>query len=81
MTALLAWLLTHTSVAIAAIGALATILGVGYGNLRGAKTERAKHDAERLAARTEADKIEQTVASMSDAEVLERQAKWSRPRS
>ena len=81
MGALIAFLLTHTSIALAALGALATLLGIGWGNLRGAKTERAKHDAERLAARTEADKIDQAVAGMTDAEVLKEQAKWSRPRS
>lgn len=81
MAAVIAFLLTHTSLLIAALGAIGTVIGLGYGNLRGAKAERAKHDAERLEARDESDKIDQAVAGMSDAEVLKGQAKWSRPKS
>ncbi|MBZ9926797.1 hypothetical protein [Mesorhizobium sp. BR1-1-4] len=52
-----------------------------HGRVSGAKANEAKHDAERLQARTEADKIDQAVAGMTDAEVLKGQAKWSRPKS
>ncbi|MER9217852.1 hypothetical protein NKI48_02805 [Mesorhizobium sp. M0644] len=51
------------------------------GGINRAKKEKAKQDAERLAARTEADKIDQAVAGMSDAEVLKEQARWSRRKS
>ncbi|MER9176662.1 hypothetical protein NKH72_24175 [Mesorhizobium sp. M0955] len=51
------------------------------GGINRAKKEKAKQDAERLAARTEADKIDQAVAGMSDAEVLKEQARWSRQKS
>ncbi|MER8455867.1 hypothetical protein NKH24_06970 [Mesorhizobium sp. M1300] len=62
----------------------AVIGGLGLyiaGGINRAKKERAKQDAERLAARTEADKIDQAVAGMSDAEVLKEQARWSRRKS
>ncbi|MER8567616.1 hypothetical protein NKH85_17120 [Mesorhizobium sp. M0924] len=68
---------------VIAIGA-GVVLAIGAwikGRLSGSRAEKAKHDAERLAARTEADKIDQAVAGMTDAEVLKGQAKWSRPRS
>ncbi|MER9028168.1 hypothetical protein [Mesorhizobium sp. M0674] len=68
---------------VMAIGA-GVVLAIGAwikGRLSGAKAEQAKHDAERLAARTESDKIDQAVARMSDAEVLKGQARWSRPKS
>ena len=60
--------------------------GVGLAALataffKGRANEKAKQAAERLAARTEADKIDQAVAGMSDAEVLKEQARWSRPKS
>ncbi|MER8560202.1 hypothetical protein [Mesorhizobium sp. M0578] len=62
----------------------AVVGGLGLyvaGGINRAKKERAKQDAERLAARTEADKIDQAVAGMSDAEVLKEQARWSRRKS
>ncbi|WP_292400152.1 hypothetical protein [Mesorhizobium sp.] len=51
------------------------------GGINRAKKEAATRDAERLAARTEADKIDQAVAGMSDAEILKGQSRWSRPKS
>jgi hypothetical protein len=44
------------------------------------KCERAKQAQSRLDASTEADKIDDAIAGMSDAEVLKGQAKWSRPK-
>lgn len=46
----------------------------------GVKAERSKIDRERLDARSEADKIDQAIAGMTDEEVLKEQAKWSRKR-
>ncbi|AZO47094.1 MAG: ABC transporter permease [Mesorhizobium sp.] len=71
----------HNPVVIA-IGA-GIVMAVGAwvkGRLSGAKAERNKQAVERVAARDEADKIDQAVAGMSDAEVLKEQAKWSRPK-
>ncbi|MER8602775.1 hypothetical protein NKH48_03135 [Mesorhizobium sp. M1233] len=62
----------------------AVVGGLGLyvaGGVNRAKKDAAKRDAERLAARTEADKIDQAVAGMSDAEVLKEQARWSRRKS
>lgn len=60
--------------------------GVGLAALataffKGKADQKAAQDAERLAARTEADRIDQAVAGKSDAEVLKEQAQWSRPKS
>lgn len=63
-----------------AIG-LAAALGLWRAWRKGKADQKAAQDAERLAARNEADKIDQAVAGMSDAEVLKGQAKWSRPKS
>jgi outer membrane murein-binding lipoprotein Lpp len=62
----------------AAVGGLGLYVA---GGINRAKKEAATRGAERLAARTEADKIDQTVAGMSDAEVLKGQSRWSRPKS
>ena len=78
MTALLLSFLSSPT--ILAIGA-AFIAALGWGfnqRLVGARKERAKQAGERLAARSEADKIDQAVAGMTDDEVLKEQAKWSR---
>ncbi|CAN7599744.1 ABC transporter permease [Mesorhizobium amorphae] len=81
MSAILAFLLGNKTI----LGIGAAIIGaLGFGfqqRLAGAKAERNKQAVERLAARDEADKIDQAVAGMSDAEVLKEQAKWSRPKS
>lgn len=65
-----------------ALGAAVFVAIVAFikGRLDGAKLERAEQDRERLEARTEADKIDQAVAGMSDEEVLKGQGKWSRPK-
>jgi len=79
--ALVNFLLTNPAIAALIV---AIVGGLGFGvqqRLAGAKAERNKQAADRLAARTEADKIDQTVAGMSDAEVLKEQSKWSRPKS
>ncbi|QGU20748.1 hypothetical protein MCHK_09525 [Mesorhizobium huakuii 7653R] len=63
-----------------AIG-LAAAFGLWRAWRKGKADQKAAQDAERLAARTEADKIDQAVAGKTDAEVLKEQAKWSRPKS
>lgn len=78
MGALIAWLLTHTSVAIAALGAIATVLGLGYGNLRGAKRERDKQAGQDLAAATEGQKIDDAVAGRTPDDNRGRLGKWSK---
>ncbi|MBZ9981344.1 hypothetical protein LB521_09250 [Mesorhizobium sp. BR-1-1-8] len=78
MTALLAFLLTHTSIALAALGALATVLGIGWGNLRGAKRERDKQAGKDLAAATEGQKIDDAVAGRAPDDNRERLGRWSK---
>mgnify|MGYP003443653548 FL=1 len=79
-SAVLAWLLSNPTI-IAIIAAVVGALGYGYSQRRaGAAKEKARQDRERLAARSEADKIDQAVAGMTDEEVLREQAKWSRKR-
>lgn len=80
MTAFIAWLLSSPTVIVLGGGIIAA-LGWGFHQrLAGAKAERSKQAVERLAARSEADKIDDAVAGMSDEEVLRRQAQWSRKR-
>ncbi|MER8882585.1 hypothetical protein [Mesorhizobium sp. M0816] len=57
------------------------LAGIWTAYSKGKASQKAKLDAERLAARSEADKIDQAVAGMTDAEVLKEQAKWSRRKS
>lgn len=78
-TALIAKLLPYLALAAAAIGSLG--IALWRARVKGRAEEKAAQAAERLAARTEADKIDQAVAGMSDEEVLKGQAKWSRPKS
>ena len=81
MGALVTFLLTNPAIAALIV---AIVGGLGFGvqqRLAGAKAERNKQAADRLAARSDADKIDQAVAGMSDAEVLERQARWSREKN
>ncbi len=77
MTALI---LSFVGPKLLAIGALfIAFLGWGFNQrLVGARKERAKQAAERLAARSEADKIDQAVAGMTDDEVIKEQTKWSK---
>ena len=61
------------------IAAAVGFLGWGvYRERKGAAKERAKQAKERLEARSEADKIDQAIAGMTDEEVIKEQAKWSR---
>ncbi|MBA3576171.1 MAG: hypothetical protein H0W39_00945 [Sphingomonas sp.] len=63
---------------VAALVAFGTLL---YGAKKAGRNEvKAEQAADRLAARSEADKIDQAVAGMTDAEVMREQAKWSRPK-
>lgn len=77
MAALIAFLLTHTSLLIAALGAIATVFGLGYGNLRGAKRERDKQAVKDAAAGTEAQAIDDAVAGRAPDDNRERLGKWS----
>jgi hypothetical protein len=80
MVAFLTWLLANP-VVIAIVGGVVGMLGIGLQQRRaGAKAAEAKQAQARLEARTEADKIDDAVAGMSDAEVLRRQKEWSRKR-
>lgn len=65
-----------------ALGAAVVVALVAFmkGRLDGARAERNALARERLEARTEADKIDQAVAGMTDEEVLKGQGKWSRPK-
>lgn len=84
MTAILAILsaIIGNKVIMTIFASVVTGLGLYVaGGINRAKKDKAAQDAERLAARTEADKIDQSVAGMSDAEVLKEQTKWSRPKS
>lgn len=85
MTAVIAFLLTHTSILIAALGALGTVIGLGYGNLRGAKRERDKQAGKDLAAANdrlemnrEATDIERQTAGMTDDQARKEAASWVR---
>lgn len=78
-TPVIAKILPYVALAVAAVGSLGIALWRAKSKAKA--EEKAKQDAERLAARTEADKIDQAVAGMSDAEVLKGQSKWSRPKS
>ncbi|MCA0000973.1 MULTISPECIES: ABC transporter permease [unclassified Mesorhizobium] len=78
MTALLAFLLTHTSIAIAALGALATVLGIGWGNLRGAKRERDKQAVAEVAARDIKDQVQNDVGALPADAVRKELGTWSR---
>ncbi|RUW22147.1 MULTISPECIES: ABC transporter permease [unclassified Mesorhizobium] len=80
-TALLESLFHNPTIIAAFIGIIGAIGWGFHQRLSGAKAERNKQAMERLAARDEADKIDQAVAGMSDTEVLKEQAKWSRPKS
>lgn len=66
------------------LGAGAVLLSIigAYmkGTFSGARAERDKQARERLEARSEADKIDDAVAGLSDEEVMKEQAKWSRKR-
>lgn len=75
-----AWLLGNPLVAAAGAALIAFLVGIMKGRVTGAQRERDKQARERLEARTEADKIDDAIAGMSDAEVIERQSKWSRPK-
>jgi len=59
---------------------IAALIAFFKGRSIGAASVQRKHDRERLEARSEADKIDQAVAGMTDEEVLKEQAKWSRPK-
>lgn len=85
MSAILAFFLGHTSLAIAALGAIATVLGIGWGNLRGAKRERDKQAAGKLAAaedRLEMDReataAERAAAGMTDDQARKEAEPWVR---
>lgn len=78
-TPIIAKILPYVALGFAAVASLG--IALWRARAKGAADQKAKQDAERLAARTEADKIDQAVAGMSDAEVLKGQAKWSRPKS
>lgn len=78
MTALLAFLLEHTSIAIAALGAIATVVAAGWGDLRGAKRERDKQAVKDAASVTEAQKIDDAVAGRAPDENRGRLARWSK---
>lgn len=77
MSAIIAFLLTHTSLLIAALGALGTLFGIGYGNLRGAKRERNNQAVKDAAAATEGQKIDDAVAGRAPDANRERLGKWS----
>lgn len=75
-----AWLLSQAAPYILTAGAaLVAVLAAFFkGRSDGRKLEQDALARARLEARTEADKIDDAVAGMSDAEVLERQKQWSR---
>lgn len=73
--ALIAQLWPYLAIGAAALAGLWTVYA------KGKASQKAAQDAERLAARTEADKVDQAVAGMTDADVLKEQAEWSRPKS
>ncbi|TPJ52707.1 ABC transporter permease [Mesorhizobium sp. B2-6-4] len=79
MTALLGFLLTHTSIAIAALGALATVLGIGWGNLRGAKRERNKQVVAEAGARDIKDQVQNDVGALPADKAREELKSWSKP--
>ncbi|MBE0702129.1 MAG: hypothetical protein IH582_03005 [Afipia sp.] len=61
------------------IAAVAGALGWGlYQRREGAKSEKAKRDAERLKSRTEADRIEDAIAGRDPDDNREELRKWSR---
>ncbi|TPM59170.1 ABC transporter permease [Mesorhizobium sp. B2-2-4] len=78
MTAIIAFLLTHTSIAIAALGALATVLGIGWGNLRGAKRERDKQAAAEVEARDIKDQVQNDVGALPADAARKELGTWSR---
>ncbi|TPM89873.1 hypothetical protein [Mesorhizobium sp. B2-1-3A] len=78
MTAVIAFLLTHTSILIAALGAVGTLIGLGYGNLRGAKRERDKQAVKDATAGSEAQAIDDAVAGRAPDTNRERLGKWSK---
>ncbi|MBZ9693923.1 hypothetical protein [Mesorhizobium sp. CO1-1-9] len=78
---MMAFLVSNPFILALGAGIVAAAGAWVHGRVSGAKANEAKHDAERLQARTVADKIDQAVAGMTDAEVLKGQAKWSRPKS
>ena len=78
MTALIAFLLEHTGIAIAALGAIATVVAAGWGNLRGAKRERDRQALKDAAAATEAQKIDDAVAGRTPDDNRGRLGRWSK---
>ncbi|KRB25652.1 hypothetical protein ASD99_28145 [Mesorhizobium sp. Root695] len=78
MTALIVFLLEHTGIALAALGAVATVVAAGWGNLRGAKRERNKQAVKDAAAATEAQKIDDAVAGRTLDDNRGRLGRWSK---
>ena len=78
MIALIAFLFEHAGIAIAALGAIATVVAAEWGNLRGAKRERDKQALKHAAAATEARKIDDAVAGRTPDDNRGRLARWSR---
>jgi hypothetical protein len=78
MGALIAFLLTHTSLFIAALGAIGTVIGLGYGNLRGAKRERNNQAVKDAAAGSEAQAIDDAVAGRAPDDNRGRLGEWSK---
>lgn len=75
-----AWLLSQALPYIIGAGVfLLSLVGVGLQQRRaGAQAVRDKQAAERLEARSEADRIDDAVAGMTDEEVKRRQSAWSK---
>lgn len=65
-------------IAIAAVGALATVLGIGWGNLRGAKRERDKQAVAEVAARDIKDQVQNDVGALPADAARKELGTWSK---
>jgi hypothetical protein len=77
MMALIAFLFEHTGIAIAALGTIATVIGIGWGNLRGAKRERAKQAVAEAGARDIKDQVQNDIGALPADAARKEMKQWS----